>query len=102
MQPPDVRLKIPRPKAAIETPSTEVVKTMGQSLPGVIQDVVQLETLLSEPSEAAIAAMSKLDGDIMLLGAGGKMGPSLARMLLQASRLAGRNRRVIALSRFSS
>ncbi|MDG2384135.1 MAG: NAD(P)-dependent oxidoreductase [Pirellulaceae bacterium] len=102
MQPPDVRLKIPRPKAAIATPSTEVVKTMGQSLPGVIQDVVQLETLLSEPSEAAIAAMSKLDGDIMLLGAGGKMGPSLARMLLQASRLAGRNRRVIALSRFSS
>ncbi|MCP4193630.1 MAG: NAD(P)-dependent oxidoreductase [Planctomycetaceae bacterium] len=75
---------------------------MNPSLPNAIQDVMQLEALLSEPSEAAIGAMSKIDGDIMLLGAGGKMGSSLAHMLLHASRRAGRNRRIIALSRFSS
>lgn len=38
----------------------------------------------------------------MLLGAGGKMGPSLACMIRNASQLAGRDRRVIAVSRFSS
>jgi hypothetical protein len=43
-------------------------------------DVATLELRLSEPSEKAIAAMSRLSGDLLLLGAGGKMGPTLARM----------------------
>src|SRR5262245_42131540 len=49
----------------------------------------ELDQLLSEPTELAVAALSRLDGDIMLLGAGGKMGPTLARMVRRASDSAG-------------
>ena len=46
--------------------------------------------------------MSALDGDIVVLGVGGKMGPTLARMAKRASEMAGVKRRVIGVSRFSS
>ena len=45
--------------------------------------------------------MEKLQGDLVVLGAGGKMGPGLARMAKRASDAAGVHRRVIAVSRFS-
>jgi nucleoside-diphosphate-sugar epimerase len=45
--------------------------------------------------------MGRIDGDLLLLGAGGKMGPTLARMARRASDLAGVRRRVIGVSRFS-
>src|SRR5437762_11862147 len=44
--------------------------------------------------------MRRLPGDIILLGAAGKIGPSLARMARRASDLAGVHRRVIGVSRF--
>lgn len=64
------------------------------------QDVAGLEDNLSEPTPGAIQAMRELDGDLVILGAGGKMGPTLARMALRASQEAGVTRRVIAVSRF--
>src|SRR5882762_3409006 len=67
----------------------------------VIQTVEQLEELLSEPTQPVVEAMRRLSGDIILLGAGGKIGPSLARMARRASDLAGVKRRVIGVSRFS-
>jgi nucleoside-diphosphate-sugar epimerase len=67
-----------------------------------IRDAEQLERLLSEPSEGAIRAMSALEGDVLVLGVGGKMGPTLARMAKRASEIAGVKRRVIGVSRFSS
>jgi hypothetical protein len=67
-----------------------------------IENVEQLEGLLSEPRPAAIEAMRQLEGDLMLLGVGGKMGPTLARMARRASDMAGAKRRVIGVSRFSS
>jgi nucleoside-diphosphate-sugar epimerase len=67
-----------------------------------IQTVEELEDRLSEPSEGAIATMRRLDGDLMLLGVGGKMGPTLARMARRASEAAGVRRRIIGVSRFSS
>jgi nucleoside-diphosphate-sugar epimerase len=67
-----------------------------------IQDVVQLEELLSKPTAGVIDTMSTLDGDIVVLGVGGKMGPTLARMAKWASEMAGVERRVIGVSRFSS
>jgi nucleoside-diphosphate-sugar epimerase len=70
--------------------------------PKLIKSVEQLEDLLSEPSQAAIEAMKRLDGDVLLLGVGGKMGPSLSRMVKRASDQAGNRRRVIGVSRFSS
>lgn len=61
-----------------------------------------LEDDLSRPCEADIAFMQRVEGDILILGAGGKMGPSLARRARLAADCAGSNRRVIAVSRFTS
>jgi nucleoside-diphosphate-sugar epimerase len=66
-----------------------------------IADTEQLDELLSEPSEAAIAAMARLDGDLIVLGVAGKMGPTLARMARIASERAGVRRRIIGVARFS-
>ena len=62
----------------------------------------QLNSLLTQPSEADIAFAGRLRGDTMILGAGGKMGPTLAQRLLRALRSADRNSRVLAVSRFQS
>lgn len=62
----------------------------------------QLNTRLTTPSEADVAFARRLRGDTLILGAGGKMGPTLAQRLQQALRLAERDSRVIAASRFSS
>ena len=60
-----------------------------------------LNAMLSEPSEGLIADMARLEGDIMILGAGGKMGPTLSVMAKRASGAAGIRRHVYAVSRFS-
>jgi nucleoside-diphosphate-sugar epimerase len=67
-----------------------------------ILDEDQLEERLSLPPAALIEAFGKLEGDLLVLGAGGKMGPSLARMAARAAREAGGKSRVIAVSRFSA
>jgi len=56
---------------------------------------------LLEPSDALIADIARLDGDIMILGAGGKMGPALTKLARQAVDAAGVDKEVIAVSRFS-
>ncbi len=61
-----------------------------------------LDDLLSTPDEQVVQTMAELDRDIVVLGVGGKMGPTLARMAKRASDEAGINRRVIGVSRFSS
>ena len=61
----------------------------------------KLDALLTTPSAALIEDMKKLKGDIMILGAGGKMGPTLAVLAKNAAAAAGTDRRVIAVSRFS-
>jgi len=66
-----------------------------------IRNVAELEERLSRPSEAVVSAMDAIDGDILILGAGGKMGPSLAKLARRAADSAGRSRRIIAVSRFS-
>ncbi len=71
------------------------------TLPETIRDEQHLEDLLSEPTEAVVQLMTRLEGDILLLGVGGKMGPSLARMIRRASDLAGVSRQVIGVARFS-
>ena len=70
--------------------------------PASIENVAQLEELLSEPTEGVVRALGSLDGDILILGAAGKMGPTLARTAKRASDAAGVKRRVIGVSRFSS
>lgn len=61
----------------------------------------KLDKLLSEPSAALIEDIKKIKGDIMVLGAGGKMGPTLCVLCKNAIKKAGIDKRVIAVSRFS-
>jgi nucleoside-diphosphate-sugar epimerase len=67
----------------------------------MIRTEEELDELLSRPSEVDIAAAAALNGDILLLGAGGKMGPSLARLARRAANHAQRKRRIIVVARFS-
>ncbi len=46
--------------------------------------------------------MANLDGDVLVLGAGGKMGPSLAHLAANAVAAAGRGGRVVAVARFTT
>ena len=71
-------------------------------LPKTFQSTDELETALSEPPPTVIEAFRQLDGDLIFLGVAGKMGPTLARMARRASDAAGRPRRIIGVSRFSS
>jgi len=72
------------------------------ALPETIGDEAELEELLSRPTEALVESMARIEGDVIVLGVGGKMGPTLARMARRASDAAGVSRRVIGVSRFST
>jgi nucleoside-diphosphate-sugar epimerase len=67
-----------------------------------IASIPELENALSEPAAGLAEGMRATPGDIVVLGAGGKMGPSLARMARRASDAGGDDRRVFAVSRFSN
>jgi NAD-dependent epimerase/dehydratase family protein len=62
----------------------------------------ELEELLSRPDEKTAEAMTALDGDLLILGAGGKMGPSLARLARRACDRTGISKRIIAVARFTN
>jgi nucleoside-diphosphate-sugar epimerase len=67
-----------------------------------IAGVQELEDRLSEPTEKVVRTLGVIEGDIIVLGAGGKMGPSLSRMAKRGSEKAGVKRRIIAVSRFTN
>jgi hypothetical protein len=54
-------------------------------LPDRFEDLEQLEDVMSQPSAALMQTLQKVDGDILVLGVGGKMGPTLARMAKRAT-----------------
>lgn len=62
----------------------------------------ELDDALSRPYAEDKAAIRALDGDLLILGVGGKMGPSLAIRAARAAREAGANLRIIGVSRFST
>ncbi len=62
----------------------------------------ELEERLSRPTERAIEALRATPGDVLVLGAGGKMGPSLTAMAQRAAAAIGDERRVIAVSRWGN
>lgn len=64
--------------------------------------VAELEAKLAEPSEQLVTDLASLEGDILVLGVGGKMGPSLARLAANAVREGGGSKRIIGVSRFSN
>jgi nucleoside-diphosphate-sugar epimerase len=59
--------------------------------------IEHLEEVMTTPSAALTADLVRVPGDIMVLGVGGKMGPTLARMAKRASP----SKRVIGVARFS-
>ena len=64
-----------------------------------MRSVEELEDRLSRPSSALVDDLAALDGDILVLGAGGKLGPSLVKLALRA--VDGR-KSIVAVSRFSN
>ena len=68
-----------------------------ESLPQTISDIAALDDLLCRPSQALIDDLRKINGDIMILGVAGKMGPTLAGL----AKAAVPARRVIGVARFS-
>lgn len=67
-----------------------------------MRTIDQLEKSLAEPSEALIRDIAELEGDIMILGIGGKVGPGMARQAKNAVDRAGVDKRVIGVARFSN
>ena len=68
-----------------------------QTVPKTINSVEELDELLSRPSESLIAFMKRLSGDIMILGAGGKVGPTMALTAKRAVDAAGVKKKIIAV-----
>ncbi|MBU1442717.1 MAG: NAD(P)-dependent oxidoreductase [Gammaproteobacteria bacterium] len=66
-------------------------------LPRRLDTVDALEDLLSLPSKALVDDLAQVDGDLMILGVAGKMGPTLARLAKRAAP----GKRVIGVARFS-
>ena len=65
------------------------------ALPAGFADAEALDDFLARPSRALAADLAAVEGDIMVLGVGGKMGPSLARL----ARNAAPAKRVIGVAR---
>jgi hypothetical protein len=64
-------------------------------------DINALYQDLLKPSDRLLSDIAELDGDILILGVGGKMGPSLARLAKQAVDAAGTKADVLGVARFS-
>jgi nucleoside-diphosphate-sugar epimerase len=86
--------------SASRGPRTRVASSTGALQPDQVNEA-ELDDLLSAPRGETVAAMAACPGDVVVLGAGGKMGPTLARMMVRAAS-GNVRRRVVAVSRFSS
>jgi len=66
-----------------------------------IENEQQLEERMSRPAAADIEAVKALDGDLVILGVGGKMGPTLAQLIRRSADAAGTKTRVLGVARFT-
>ena len=69
--------------------------------PDVILTEAERESALTTPSDALIRQMKGMAGTLMIVGAGGKMGPTLAVLAARAVAASGSKLKIIAVSRFS-
>lgn len=65
--------------------------------PDRFADEEELEAFMTTPSPVLAAELAAISGDLMLLGVGGKMGPTLARL----ARRAAPNKQIFGVARFS-
>lgn len=74
------------------------IRILGEAeIPETLEDTKTLEDWLSMPTRGLIEDFARLEGDLMILGVGGKVGPTLARMAKRAAP----DKRVIGVARFS-
>ncbi len=66
-------------------------------LPERFESVAHLEDVMTTPSPALVDDLARVAGDIVVLGVGGKMGPTLARLAKRAAP----GKRVVGVARFS-
>ena len=66
-------------------------------LPDRFRDVEHLEEVMTAPSPELVSALAQVEGDVIVLGIGGKIGPTLARMAKRAAP----DKRVVGVARFS-
>lgn len=66
-----------------------------------MNEIVSTYQKLLAPSERLIGDLAMVEGDIMILGVSGKMGPDLARLAQAASRAAGIKRKILGVARFT-
>ena len=74
---------------------------MNEISPNVIKSEQELLEVMTRPNSLLIDSIDQLSGDILLLGAGGKMGYSLAMMIKRAAEKTKKNISIKAVSRFS-
>jgi nucleoside-diphosphate-sugar epimerase len=67
-----------------------------------VKTEAELDALLSAPAPELVEFMARLNGDLLILGAGGKVGHTLARMAVRAVEASGVQRKVIGVATFSS
>src|SRR6185312_16202932 len=79
------------------TPKTHCGDVQTADLPQRFEDSAALEAFLSHPSQALVDDLAELEGDILILGVGGKMGPTLARLAWNAAP----QKRILAAARFT-
>ncbi len=66
-----------------------------------IENEEQLEERMSRPTAGDVDAMRALEGDVLILGVGGKMGPTLAQLIRRSADTAGKNTKVLGVARFT-
>lgn len=76
--------------------------TKAVTLPESIKDEKQLHDVLTQPSQELVEFVRTLNGPLLILGAGGKMGPTLAVRVRRAAEAAGVPLAIIAVSRFTN
>ncbi len=89
---------IPQPKRERLRRQAAQQKDLSRFCTKPIKTAAELDKKLSEPTPEVIDAVGKLDGDLLILGAGGKIGPSLAQLAARAVRASGVKRNMVGVS----
>lgn len=76
--------------------------TIASALPDRIESEDQLDEIMTRPRPCLIEFVKNLQSPLVILGAAGKMGPSLAVLVRRAAEAAGHKLEMVAVSRFSS
>lgn len=79
-----------------------MLENTGNTIDGLPCPPEEIDAFISRPTAGVLKTAEKIKGDVMILGAAGKMGFHLSLMLKNAFRELGRSNQVVAVSRFST